>query len=73
VLAATTTPARDPFVVGLSGLEVVDVGGVRSLMAGRTSTAGAVAHPATDPAAACDRLIRILGVDGERGFLTEAF
>lgn len=70
--AATTTPERDPFVVDLSGLDFLDVSGVRSLMAGTDRYRRLGGHVRLQrPQPHVDRLIRMLGVDRERGFLTE--
>jgi len=73
LLAATTPPERDPFVVDLSGLDFVDVGGVRSLKAGTALYRRLGGHVRLQtPQPHVDRLIRLLGVDREPGFLTEA-
>src|SRR4051794_845978 len=73
LLAATTSPARDPFVVDMSGLDFLDIGGVRSLMAGTDLYRRRGGHVRLQtPRPHVDRLIRILGVHRERGFLTEA-
>jgi anti-anti-sigma factor len=72
LLAATTTPEKDPFVLDLSGLGFLDLGGVRTLIAGTDRyrrLGGHVRLRAPQPHV--DRVIRILGVDRERGFLTE--
>ena len=72
LIAATTTPERDPFVVDLSGLDFVDVSGVRSLMAGTDRYRRLGGHVRLQsPQPHVDRLIRLLGTDRERGILTE--
>jgi anti-anti-sigma factor len=73
LLAATTTARRDPFVLDLSGLDFLDLSGVRTLIAGTAPyrrLGGRVRLQAPQPHV--DRLIRILGVDREQGLLTEA-
>ena len=70
--AATTTPERDPFVVDLSGLDFLDVSGARSLTAGTDRYRRLGGHVRLQsPQPHVDRLIRMLGVDRERGILTE--
>lgn len=72
LLGATSTTEHDPFVVDLSGLDFVDVGGVRTLMAGTDpyrSQGGHVRLQAPQPHV--DRLLRLLGVDRTQGILTE--
>jgi anti-anti-sigma factor len=73
LLAATTTTWRDPFVVDLGGLDFVDIGGVRTLLVGTAHyrrLGGHVRLRAPQPHV--DRVIRLLGVDREQGFRTEA-
>jgi anti-anti-sigma factor len=72
LMAATTTTERDPFVLDLSGLDFLDVGGVRTLRAGTDSYRSRGGHVRLlSPQPLVERLIRLLGVDHERGFLTE--
>lgn len=72
LLAATTTPERDPFVVDLSGLDFMDVSGARSLIAGTDRYRRLGGHVwLQTPRPHVDRLIRMLDIDRERGFLTE--
>lgn len=72
LIAATTTPERDPFVVDMSGLDFVDVSGVRSLMAGTDRYRRLGGHVRLQsPQPHVNRLIRLLGTDRERGILTE--
>lgn len=73
LLAATTTPERDPFVVDLSGLAFLDVSGIQALTAGTDRYRRLGGHVRLrSPQPHVDRLIRMLGVDRERGFLTGA-
>lgn len=70
LLAATTRPERDPFVVDLSGLDFLDVSGARTLVAGTDRyrrLGGRVRLQAPQPLV--DRLVRMLGLDHEPGVL----
>jgi anti-anti-sigma factor len=73
LLAATTACESETFVLDLSGLGFLDLGGVRTLMAGTDPYRRLGGHVRLQaPQPHVDRLIRILGVDREQGFLTEA-
>ena len=73
LLAATQTPERGPFQLDLSGLGFLDVGGARELVAGTDRYRLRGGHVRLlDPQPHVDRLIRLLGVDREQGFLTGA-
>ncbi len=72
VLLAATTTDCDPFVVDLSGLRFLDVGGARALAAGTDSYRRSGGHVRLQVPRRVGRLVRLLGLDRERGILTEA-
>lgn len=73
LVAATAATTEDQFAVDLSGLDFVDVGGIRTLRIGTAPyrrRGGQVLLRAAQQHV--DRILRMLGVDREQGFLTEA-
>jgi anti-anti-sigma factor len=72
LLAATTTTTCRPFVVELGGLDFLDIGGIRTLVRGTEpfrAHGGQVRLQGAQPFV--ERLLRLYGVDRERGFLLE--
>jgi anti-anti-sigma factor len=72
VLLAATTTDRDPFVVDLSGLQFLDVGGARALVAGTASYRRSGGHVRLQVPPRVDHLVRLLGLHRAHGILTEA-
>lgn len=70
LLAATKTTAPDPFVVDLSGLRFLDVGGVRSLMIGTSRYRRLGGHVLVKARPPVGRVIRLL-TERSRGLIVE--
>ena len=71
VLLAATTTERDRFLVDLSGLRFLDVGGARALVAGTDAYRRNGGHVRLQLSPRVDRLVRLLGLDRQRGIVTE--
>jgi anti-anti-sigma factor len=73
LLAATAMTKVDQFAVDLGGLDFVDLGGIRTLLAGTAPYRRHGGQVRIDaPQAHVDRLLRLLGVHREQGVLMEA-